>query len=141
MNVLLRSSIRVPAALLLLLLTPLTYLPVYLPACLPACYFQRGNLLTRRLLWGWSAGSAVAPRVAGMLSSHRYPQPEPRVPPERDHHSHPTLHWNLLPPPAVAAMVAVAVAPSRGATRRIQLPNTRRRPVTVEPQVGVWAPL
>ena len=37
MNILLRSSIRVPAALLLLLLTPLTCLPVYLPACLPAC--------------------------------------------------------------------------------------------------------
>jgi hypothetical protein len=37
MNILLRSSIRVPAALLLLLLTPLTCLPVYRPACLPAC--------------------------------------------------------------------------------------------------------
>ena len=38
MNILLRSSIRVPAALLLLLLTPLTCLPVYLPACLLATF-------------------------------------------------------------------------------------------------------
>ena len=38
MVALLHSSIRVPAALLLLLLTPLTYLPVCLPACLPATF-------------------------------------------------------------------------------------------------------